>query len=187
MALRSKAAVVHGRPCRHGHGNLRYIKGNECVVCARSRANKQYVANPEKVKAANNVWRAENPEKVLKMDRRRRAANPEKMKANHLRWRRNNSEKHNANGCRWAANNPAKGAAKTARYRAHRLQATPKWLTAEQKAKMLGFYTRANDLGLEVDHIVPLKGKTVCGLHVPWNLGFLTRSENAKKGNRLGG
>ena len=61
------------------------------------------------------------------------------------------------------------------------INAQPKWLTEKQKAEIMHYYSQAWQLGLEVDHIVPLRGKTVCGLHVPWNLQLLDRSANAKK------
>jgi hypothetical protein len=65
------------------------------------------------------------------------------------------------------------------------LRAQPAWLSDKQKADILHFYSQAWQLGLEVDHIVPLRSKNVCGLHVPWNLQLLSRSANASKNNKF--
>ncbi len=69
-------------------------------------------------------------------------------------------------------------------------RATPPWLTRTQKAEIKALYVEAARLTAEtgtphdVDHIVPLAGKTVCGLHVPWNLQILTQQANREKSNR---
>lgn len=62
---------------------------------------------------------------------------------------------------------------------------TPKWLTEEhflQMARMHRFCPRDDDS----DHIVPLKGKNVSGLNVPWNMHYLEHEENMSKSNHFG-
>ena len=67
-------------------------------------------------------------------------------------------------------------------------QATPLWLTKSHMEYIERIYKAARDLRWEdemhVDHIIPLNGKDVCGLHVPWNLQLLTKEENLRKGNK---
>lgn len=79
---------------------------------------------------------------------------------------------------------PERGAAKTAKYRATKLKATPIWITFEQLEEMQKIYENCPK-GYHVDHIIPLQGKEVKGLHVPWNLQYLPAKVNQAKGNRL--
>lgn len=73
---------------------------------------------------------------------------------------------------------------------AARLMRVPPWLTREHAAQMAAMYQGAAELSAStgikhhVDHIVPLQGKLVCGLHVPWNLQVITAEANMRKGNR---
>ena len=89
----------------------------------------------------------------------------------------------------WSQSNPGKRKAKTAKRRAAEMQRTPKWLSKEQLRLIEDIYAKSIELakstGIEhqVDHIVPLQGKTVSGLHVPWNLQILTAKENRNKSN----
>jgi len=70
--------------------------------------------------------------------------------------------------------------------RKHRKQAlrlrTPDWLTEENRQQM-NLLKRSTPPGYSVDHIVPLRGVTVSGLHVPWNLQHMELSENCSKNN----
>ena len=118
--------------------------------------------------------------------------NKEKLYSRTKEWKENNKEhvREQKNtymkkyGKFYKSNNKGKTNALTAKRRAIKLNATPKWLTKEQKKEITIFYINCPE-GYEVDHIIPLQGKIVCGLHVPWNLQYLTRSQNAKKSNKL--
>lgn len=75
-------------------------------------------------------------------------------------------------------------------YLKKRRGAMPKWLNEKHKFLLEEIYelrdlrTEATGITHHVDHIIPLKGDGVCGLHVPWNLQILTAFENRSKGNK---
>lgn len=70
------------------------------------------------------------------------------------------------------------------KYKQRLVTQCPPW--ADKKA-IRWFYREAQKLGLEVDHVIPLKGELVCGLHVHTNLQLLTSEENARKRNHFDG
>ena len=62
--------------------------------------------------------------------------------------------------------------------------AMPPWITDSMANAIVELYERRRT-GEGVDHIVPLDGRNVCGLNVPWNLRIITRKENGIKSNRV--
>ena len=102
-----------------------------------------------------------------------------------------NKERLAEYGKQWRLNNPGKSNAKTARRRAQKRAATPKWLTEDHWLQIECFYveaaklTQSTGIPHEVDHIEPVMGKDRKGLHVPWNLRVITRSENRKKSRKV--
>lgn len=81
----------------------------------------------------------------------------------------------------------------TAKHRALRYYrqlhlATPPWLSKKQRRAMRSIANevkrrRARGENVVKDHIVPIKGRYVCGLNVPWNLQIITERENINKSN----
>jgi len=128
-----------------------------------------------------------------------RALNLERDKSNSREWYHKNKhspevkERMALNGKKWRENKPHLHAAKEARRRARKLSATPPWLSGPQVAHIKRTYKLAKIMEsitgdkYHVDHIVPLQGKNVCGLHVPWNLQVLPASSNISKSNKYQG
>ena len=87
----------------------------------------------------------------------------------------------------WRKRNPEKAKAILRRAALKRKAASsnsiPKWLTEHDSNLINEMHANTPD-GYELDHIVPLVSDRVCGLHVPWNLQYLTIRENRAKSNR---
>lgn len=152
-------------PCkRAGHTSGRRDNG-DCIECSRERQRAYYLANKEKALAAQKDWRERNPEV---------------SKASMLNWQKNNPERVKERRKEYRAENPEAHRANQNRRRAALLQRIPLWANLDA---IKSFY-KACPLGMQVDHIIPLQGETVCGLHVEYNLQYLTPEENMSKGNR---
>jgi 5-methylcytosine-specific restriction endonuclease McrA len=166
-----------GEPCVRGHVALRKTKGSclECVKEDWTVDNERRKEKPktEAAKAAGKRYYEKNRLVVIA----RAAARPAEEK------RRNRSDYKDRNVDVVRADT-------SVRKRRHR-EATPKWLTPAERLQMRELYVQARkmtELTREryvVDHIVPLRGEEVCGLHVPWNLRVITQEENLKKSNKL--
>jgi 5-methylcytosine-specific restriction endonuclease McrA len=86
--------------------------------------------------------------------------------------------------------NKHKVLARTRKYQLAKVKATPKWLTKEMWAEIENIYLEAallitqTGIAHEVDHIVPINGREVKGLHVPWNLQIISMTDNRRKFNK---
>jgi len=170
-----------GQPCKHGHIALRKTKG-ACVEClkvewtkgneTRAEYFKQYNQSEAGQKAKRDYYER-NREQVIA----RAAARPAEQRRLHRE--------------KYKAQNPELYKALTSVRKRRHKNATPKWITAEQKLAMREMYLQAQKITkitgerYVVDHIIPLISPEVCGLHVPWNLRVITQDENLKKSNKL--
>jgi hypothetical protein len=170
-----------GQPCKHGHIAARKTKG-ACVECLkvewakgnveRAEYFKQYNQSDAGQKAKRDYY-GRNKETVIA----RAQGRPDAAKNQYKQ--------------KYKEANPELYRELVSLRRRRFRQATPKWLSAEQKMEIRLKYrlaielSRATGIRHAVDHEIPLQGEDVCGLHVPWNLRVITQEENLKKSNKL--
>jgi hypothetical protein len=134
-----------------------------------------YYANKDRILAYKKEYYQKTKEKRLATNAEYRKNNPEKLAEINKVWRLKNSASLNAR-------NRARKAAK--------LNRTPEWLTVidferiENEYKLAALLTKVTGSPWQVDHILPLQGKTVSGLHVPSNLRAIPAFDNKSKHNK---
>jgi hypothetical protein len=116
-----------------------------------------------------------------------RIRNNERYSSYMVEYSAKNRQALRATATRWQQNNQGK---ETAKRHTAKMKRRPKWLSKQQLEEIKDFYVMAKELESifpwkqHVDHVIPLQGKTVSGLHVPWNLQIIPASWNISKGNR---
>ena len=154
-----------------------YVNRAKCKTCYRLKTSSYKTSHKKEVRQRNITWNM-----------------------NHIEHRRIYSEKYNllninyirSRTLKYLKNNLHKCNAIRAKYMAAKLHATPEWLTKDHFKEIEEFYLLAKELAwlnqdgktFHVDHIIPLQGENISGLHVPWNLQLLPASFNIKKSNK---
>lgn len=147
--------------------------------------------NKENIRVNLELWRLNNIEHIVKYAEKYREDNRSILAERARDYYNTNKDKCNLRLNEYRKNNPEKFIALNAKRRANKLNATPEWLTKEHVleieelflcARMFRLYTGQE---YHVDHIIPLQGKNVCGLHVPWNLQVILAKENLIKSNKI--
>ena len=195
ITTRSEAMILGldryytGEPCKHGHLVQKLTVNGTCVECLRQK--KATPQQKERANSARRKARAADPEPIRQADRLKRKANLALFRErDKKRWENGKADKQSA----WLKEDRKKRPwiyTERARARKRKVrQATPPWLTKDQRDEIIAVYKKAAELSLDgllhhVDHIVPLTGDNVCGLHVPWNLQAIPAHENMSKGNKF--
>jgi hypothetical protein len=163
-----------------------------CSTAPRHRGMMKTEAQKQAHAAYMRDWRAQNPDKVRAINQKSYYGNHEARKARLRADRAKNVEKARSE----AMGRHHKRMASDSDYRRRFLQATryhrvlyghPHFRDGLAKAhadETRAFYN-ACPVGMQVDHIWPLRHKLCCGLHVPWNLQYLSLSDNRSKGRKL--
>jgi hypothetical protein len=190
-----------GTPCKNGHFSKRQVSTYVCHKCSLERSarwrsknvnyhmdyNKSYyLDNKDRTKKHSTAYYSKMKETKLDVLRSRQRANSRNYIAN-------NKEIVSKRDKEWRSNNHGIQNAFTAKRRARKLNATPVWANKElikstyvecEEINIINKMCGGSDVFV-VDHIIPLQGKFVSGLHIESNLQIITAFDNAQKANKF--
>lgn len=175
---------------------FRWVSGS-CIECAKVHLRTSRQKDPERTKAQYKKDVAKLKTNIVWVQQKRetdvlyRKANKEQCRAIIAAWSARNPDKVKQYAKKTKVANKGRVNADTVKRRLAKINRTPTWLTEddhwmiEQAYELATIRTKMFGFQWHVDHIIPLQGKTVSGLHVPLNLQVIPGIENIRKGNRI--
>ena len=163
-----------------------YYEENRSKIIERSKNRK--ILNPEAVKIERKRYVNNNKKKVKEINERYRKNNRDKILLRRKTYSLENREKILEARRKYYVENKATCLAGVIKRDMQKKKAIPPWADLNSikilylKAKQI---TETTGIKHVVDHIIPLRGKTVCGLHVHTNLRVISWEENASKSNKF--
>jgi len=158
---------------------------------ARAAYQKTYAQkNRDAANKRNREWKKANPEKVKEMHKKYAKKHKEVLAAKSLRWKKANPERVAEVSRKTRLKNKARVLATKAKYRASKRNKTPIWADKEhlwlikQAYELAILRTKQFEFLWHVDHIIPLNGVNVSGLHVIENIQVIPAAENLLKNNK---
>lgn len=154
------------------------------------RAKKRAIENSEKIKSYQAKYRQENKEKTKQYKKQYYLENKQEIIKKSVENQRKNMAKTIARIKKYRATAKGKLVWQIAR-NARRKRERHANLGGIFHKQILEIYAECKKVSLntgtphEVDHIIPLMGDIVCGLHVPWNLRIIPAKENRRKTNKF--
>ena len=127
----------------------------------------------------NRRYREKHAEQIAKGKAKWRAENAEHVKKHSKAYHIKNKDKISARMKEYTKNNPEGNRERSSRYDANKSQRCPVWADLN---KIKNMYNECPK-NMQVDHIIPLRGTAVSGLHVAGNLQYLSPLENQRKSN----
>jgi hypothetical protein len=162
-----------------------------CKTCVALYGKQHRAKHKDRENKRTSIWGKNNIEKRRATTRRSYYKHRQKNINRALKYNKEHPETAKSNHRKWRKKNPSKITALSNKRRYAKMKRTPSWLTEDDYLFMEKFYkesirlTKETGILHQVDHIVPLQGKNVSGLHVPWNLQVLTAKENREKHHKF--
>lgn len=177
---------------RHRTANREYARQHKEEMAAYAKKYRE--ENPEKVREYREAYYSEHKESILEKTRAKYYENRESRLAQIADWKECNQERVKRKTAEHYLRNKEKFLMKDARRRAAKIQANVSLTGGLGRINTLMirfiyehsiYLSSVTGVPHEVDHIIPLNGKTVRGLHVWYNLRVITQQANRAKSNKI--